>query len=79
MLSIIIHNIPEGIATFMTSASNISLGITLSIAIALHNIPEGISIAVPIYYAAGSKLKAFYYVLLSSLSEPFGAIIAYLF
>lgn len=79
MLSIIIHNIPEGIATFMTSASNISLGITLSIAIALHNIPEGISIAVPIYYATGSKLKAFYYVLLSSLSEPFGAIIAYLF
>ena len=79
MLSIIIHNIPEGIATFMTSASNITLGITLSIAIALHNIPEGISIAVPIYYATGSKLKAFYYVLLSSLSEPFGAIIAYLF
>jgi len=79
MLSIIIHNVPEGIATFMTSASNINLGITLSIAIALHNIPEGISIAVPIYYATGSKLKAFYYVLLSSLSEPFGAIIAYLF
>lgn len=79
MLSIIIHNIPEGIATFITSASDLSLGITLTTAIALHNIPEGISIAVPIYYATGSKIKAFYYVLLSALSEPFGAIIAYLF
>lgn len=41
MLAIILHNIPEGIATFMTSTHNISLGISLTIAIALHNIPEG--------------------------------------
>lgn len=79
MLSIMMHNIPEGIATFLTSANNITLGITLTIAIALHNIPEGISIAVPIYYATGSKLKAFHYVFLSAISEPVGAILAYFF
>lgn len=79
MLAIILHNVPEGIATFMTSSANLSLGLTLAIAIALHNIPEGISISVPIYYATGSKLKAFFYTLVSGLSEPFGAVIAYLF
>lgn len=41
MLAIILHNIPEGIATFMTTTHNINLGISLTIAIALHNIPEG--------------------------------------
>lgn len=79
MLVIMMHNIPEGIATFITTNNNIKLGITLTIAIALHNIPEGISIGIPIYYSTNSKLKAFIYTLISGLSEPIGAIIAYLF
>lgn len=79
MLAIILHNIPEGIATFLSTESNLTLGLSLTIAIALHNIPEGISISVPIYYATNSKLKAFTYTLISGLSEPLGAIIAYLF
>ena len=61
MLAIILHNIPEGIATFLTTNSNISLGISLSIAIALHNIPEGISISVPIFWATKSYFKAIFY------------------
>lgn len=79
MLVIILHNIPEGIATYITSTNNIKLGITLTIAIALHNIPEGISISIPIYYSTKSKLKAFTYTLISGISEPIGALIAYLF
>ena len=79
MLAIILHNIPEGMATFMASNTDISLGISLTIAIALHNIPEGISISVPIYYATNSKIKAISYTALSGLSELFGAIITYLF
>lgn len=79
MVAIILHNIPEGIATFITSSNNISLGITLSLAIALHNIPEGISIAVPIYHSTGSKLKAIMYALLSGMSEMVGSILAYFF
>ena len=79
MLVIMMHNIPEGIATFITSTNNLKLGITLTVAIALHNIPEGISISIPIYYSTGSKLKAFLYTLISGISEPLGAIIAYLF
>lgn len=79
MLAIILHNIPEGIATYLTSSNNMKLGMTLTIAIALHNIPEGISISIPIYYATKSRLKAFSYTLISGLSEPFGACIAALF
>lgn len=76
MLAIILHNIPEGIATYLTSSSNMTLGISLTAAIALHNIPEGISISVPIYYATRNRFKAFGYTLISGLSEPLGAILA---
>ena len=40
MVAIIIHNIPEGIATYISSETNIKLGISITIAIAMHNIPE---------------------------------------
>lgn len=79
MLAIIMHNIPEGIATFMTSTTNLKIGISLSIAIALHNIPEGISISMPIYASTKSKRKAIGYTFISALSEPFGALLAFLF
>ncbi len=78
MIALMLHNFPEGIATFMGSIKDTTLGIKLAIAIMLHNIPEGISIAVPIYYATGSKKKAVYNTLLSGLAEPLGAILAYL-
>lgn len=77
-LAIAIHNFPEGIATFMAAESNASIGIAIAVAIALHNIPEGVAVSIPIYYATGSKKKAFVYSLLSGLSEPLGALLAFL-
>ena len=74
MIAIIIHNIPEGIITFISTTKNIKLGISLAIAIALHNIPEGISISIPIFYSTNNKYKAILYTLISGLSELFGAI-----
>ncbi len=79
MLALILHNFPEGIATFMSSYKDIELGLKLSLAIAFHNIPEGISIAVPIYYATRSKKNAIFKTFLSGIAEPIGAIIAYIF
>lgn len=79
MIVLILHNLPEGIATFLSSYHSIDLGLRLSVAIMLHNIPEGISIAVPIYYATGSRRKAIKSTLISGLSEPLGAILAYVF
>ncbi|NLK73747.1 MAG: zinc transporter ZupT [Clostridiales bacterium] len=77
-LAIGIHNFPEGIATFIAALQEPSIAIPIAIAIALHNIPEGIAVSVPIYFATGSKKKAFKYSFLSGLSEPVGAIIGYL-
>lgn len=77
-LAIMIHNFPEGIATFISALNSPTLAIPITVAIALHNIPEGISVFVPIFYATGSKKKAFLYSLISGMSEPVGAIIGYL-
>jgi len=76
-LAITIHNFPEGIATFLAALEDPALGVAIAIAVALHNIPEGISVSVPIYYATGSRLKAFWYSVLSGMAEPLGAVIAY--
>lgn len=77
-LAIAIHNFPEGLATFVVALREPTLAIPIAIAIALHNIPEGIAVSVPIYYATGSKRKAFFYSFLSGLAEPIGALVGYL-
>lgn len=78
MIALMLHNFPEGIATFMTAYTDLSMGISLGIAIMLHNIPEGIGIAVPIYYATGNKGRGVLLSFISGLAEPLGAIMAYL-
>jgi ZIP family zinc transporter len=78
-LAIAIHNFPEGLATFFSTLQDPSVGIPIAFAIAIHNIPEGIAVSIPIYYATGSKRKAFTYSFLSGLSEPLGAGIGYFF
>jgi zinc transporter, ZIP family len=77
-LAITIHNFPEGLATFLAALHDPSIGLAIAIAVALHNIPEGISVSVPIYYATGSRKKAFVYSFLSGLAELLGAGFAYL-
>lgn len=78
MLALMLHNFPEGIATFLSAYQDMELGIKLGIAIMLHNIPEGISIAVPIYYSTNNKKEAIKKAFLSGLAEPLGAILAFL-
>lgn len=72
-----IHNFPEGIATFMSAMSDVTIGISIAIAVAIHNVPEGIAVAVPVYYATGSKRKALLWSVLSGFSEPVGAAAGY--
>lgn len=77
-LALGIHNLPEGMATFLTALENSTLAVPLVIAIGLHNIPEGIAVSVPIHLATGSRFKAFAYSAASGLAEPVGALLAYL-
>lgn len=76
-LAIGIHNFPEGLATFISALQEPRLGIPIAVAIAIHNIPEGIAVSVPIYYATGSRRKAFLHSFLSGLAEPIGALVGY--
>lgn len=77
-IAIAIHNFPEGIATFASAIQDPNLGIAIAVAVAIHNIPEGIAVAVPLYFATGDRKKAFKWSFLSGLSEPVGAIVAWL-
>ena len=77
-LAIFIHNVPEGIATFMSGITDTAVGVSIAIAIAIHNIPEGIAVSVPIFYATCSKKKALLWSVMSGFSEPLGALIGLL-
>ncbi len=77
-LAIAIHNFPEGMATFATAVEDTTLGVAIAVAVAIHNIPEGIAVSVPIYFATGSRKRAFWYSMLSGIAEPVGAVAAYL-
>lgn len=77
-LAIGIHNFPEGFATFMAGTANTSIALSVTLAIALHNIPEGIAVAVPVYFATGSRKKAFCWSFLSGVAEPVGGLLGYL-
>ncbi len=76
-VAITAHNFPEGLATFFATLESPAVGLPLAFAIAIHNVPEGIAIAVPVYYATGSKRYAFIASLLSGLAEPVGAAVGY--
>ena len=76
-LAIAIHNFPEGLATFMAALQEPRLGVPIAVAVAIHNIPEGIAVSIPVYYATGSRKKAFLLSFLSGLAEPAGALIGY--
>ena len=77
-IAIAIHNLPEGLITFMAALYDPAMGIAIAIAIIIHNIPEGIAVAAPIYHATGSKAKAFLVSIGAGLTEPLGAMIAWL-
>jgi ZIP family zinc transporter len=77
-VAIALHNFPEGIATFVAALDDTKLGASIATAVALHNIPEGIAVAVPVFYATGSRGRAFSWSFLSGLSEPLGAVVAWL-
>lgn len=76
-LAIAIHNFPEGLVTFTAALSDPQLGFAIAVAVAIHNIPEGIAVSVPLFFATGSRKKAFGLSFLSGLAEPLGAIVGF--
>lgn len=73
-----LHNLPEGLATFVSTVQEPGGGITLAVAIAIHNVPEGLAVAAPIYAATRSKAHAILWATVSGLAEPAGGVLGYL-
>ena len=86
ILSVTLHNIPEGMAVGVCFAGLIAgnVGIilvealALSIGIAIQNIPEGAIISMPLKLEGISKKKSFIYGTLSGIVEPIAALITIL-
>ncbi len=87
VLSVTLHNIPEGMAIGVVFAGVLSQNaelsfmgaIALSVGIAIQNFPEGAVISMPIRSEGVSKPKAFLYGVLSGIVEPIAAVITIMF
>lgn len=75
MLSLLVHNIPEGVLCVLSSLTNTHFGLKMILLILIHNIPEGICISLPIYYATKNRKKAILYTFISGLGELSGALL----
>ena len=71
-----IHNIPEGLASFVSWSGGMGAG--LIIAIGFHNICEGFCIAAALNSSRMKKWKTFLYTLLSGFTELIGAGIGHM-
>ncbi len=78
LIALILHNIPEGVATgvglagSMTNVISLKSAFTLSLAITLHNIPEGIIVGL---LNVNNKKNTIKYGIISGIVEPISAII----
>ncbi|ODH38930.1 hypothetical protein ACO22_02092 [Paracoccidioides brasiliensis] len=76
-LAIALHKLPEGFITYATNHANPTLGFSVFMALSIHNITEGFVMALPLYLALNSRLKAMISSsLLGGISQPAGAGIA---
>jgi ZIP family zinc transporter len=76
-IAITLHKFPEGFITYATNHANPVLGFNVFTALFVHNITEGFALALPLYMALGSRLRAMFWAsLLGGLSQPAGAGIA---
>ena len=64
-LSILLHNLPEGLAIGSSFMATENLGMTLAIVIGIHNIPEGLAMALSL---VGSKMNTYKIILLTIIA-----------
>ena len=83
ILSITLHNIPEGLAIGVAFGSiiyhldgvTIASAIGLAIGIGIQNFPEGAAVSIPLRREGMSRTKAFIYGGLSAIVEPISGVI----
>lgn len=86
VLAVTLHNLPEGMAVGVALAGalldntgmSMAGAMVLAIGIAIQNFPEGAIISMPLRSTGVSRLKAFWYGVLSGVVEPVGAAVTIL-
>jgi ZIP family zinc transporter len=80
MFGIFLHNFPEGMAIAIGAVTDISVSLTIALAIAVHDIPEGICTSAPYYLATNKRGRAFLLSSFTAIPTVLGYLIArYLF
>ncbi|RQG91551.1 ZIP family metal transporter [Natrarchaeobius halalkaliphilus] len=87
-----VHSFPEGVALGVAFAdlgvdgdlvlaglTVPALAIFITVAISIQNVPEGLAVAIPLHTYGVSNWKIFGWAVFSSIPQPIGAGIAYLF
>ena len=74
IISLSLHNFPEGVAVGSSYVYSDNLGIKIGILIAAHDIPEGISVGIPLIMAGVSPLYVFLLTLLTGVPTALGAV-----
>jgi ZIP family zinc transporter len=77
IFGIFLHNIPEGMAIVLGSATAVQASLVIAIAISVHNIPEGICTSAPYYHETKNRLKAFLLSSTTAIPIIMGFSIAY--
>jgi ZIP family zinc transporter len=75
MVSIALHNVPEGSVAYAATLVSLELGLVTAAAIALHNIPEGMAVATAVIAAGGSRRRALAATTVAMLGELLGAVL----
>jgi len=83
VLSITLHNIPEGLSVGVAfgaiaaglPSANISGALALALGIGIQNFPEGVSVSVPLRREGLSRFKCFWYGQLSGFVEPIAGVL----
>ncbi|MCR5787803.1 MAG: ZIP family metal transporter [Bacilli bacterium] len=83
IISITLHNIPEGLAVGIAFGSikygingiTITSATLLTLGIGIQNFPEGSAISLPLRRLNYSRLKSFFYGMISAIVEPIFALI----
>ena len=90
-----VHSFPEGVAVGVSfadlglggSATAVGvfgvtvplLAVFMTVAISIHNVPEGVAISIPLRTLGVAEWKMVWWAVFSSLPQPIGAVLAYLF
>lgn len=83
ILSITLHNIPEGLAVGVAfgllkennTTSTLMGAISIAVGIALQNFPEGAAVSLPLRSEGYSRKKSFFYGQLSAVVEPIAGVL----